>query len=62
MIWKRDAPTHEFVLAHSLEVFALETDRPLDGVSTPDKTLKKVLLPAPLGPMIDVTRPGRNAP
>ncbi len=31
---------------------------PLDGGSTPDSTLKKVLLPAPFGPMMDVTWPG----
>jgi hypothetical protein len=34
---------------------------PLEGVSTPDSTLKNVLLPAPLGPMMEVTRPGRNS-
>ena len=49
---------HEFVLARSLRSWPLKRIDPLDGVSTPDSTLNNVLLPAPFGPMIDVTRPG----
>src|SRR3972149_4194247 len=38
-----------------------KTTRPSLGRSAPGMTLKKVLLPAPFGPMIEVSRPRGNA-
>ena len=56
-----DAQAREAVLRQAGDVAALERMRPSAGAKAPESTLKKVLLPAPFGPMIDVSSPARNA-
>ena len=59
MIWKdRAIPLRAMALGESPVISSpSNTTRPLSGLKRPVSTLKQVVLPAPLGPMIPLRRP-----